>query len=66
MTMRETTAVFDLFMNNPYWRGVYEDAPSDTLKEYYRRSFEESGSWILGMDIPIYDTKVELTKEDLR
>ena len=31
---------FDCFMANPYWKSVYEDAPSDECKEYFRIMFE--------------------------
>ena len=34
---------FDTFMENPYWRKQYEDAPSENLKEYYRIMFDTSG-----------------------
>lgn len=34
---------FDTFMENPYWREVYEGAPSEELKEYYRIRFDASG-----------------------
>ena len=34
---------FDTFMENPYWRKQYEDAPSENLKEYYRIVFDTSG-----------------------
>ena len=33
---------FDTFMENPYWKGVYENAPSDELREYYRIMFDAS------------------------
>ena len=32
--------IFDIFMENPYWKCVYEKAPSDECKEYYRIMFE--------------------------
>ena len=32
--------VFDLFMENPYWKCVYEKAPSEECKEYYKIMFE--------------------------
>ena len=31
---------FDKFMGNPYWKSVYEKAPSNECKEYYRIMFE--------------------------
>ena len=31
---------FDLFMKNPYWKRIYENAPSDECKGYYRIMFE--------------------------
>lgn len=33
---------FDTFMENQYWREIYENAPSKELKEYYRIRFEIS------------------------
>ena len=32
--------IFDYFMENPYWKSVYENAPSDECKEYYKIMFE--------------------------
>ena len=34
---------FDTFMENPYWRKVYEDAPGEKLREYYKIRFDASG-----------------------
>lgn len=33
---------FDTFMANPYWRKIYEQAPGEHLKEYYRIMFDTS------------------------
>jgi len=33
---------FDTFMENPYWRRIYEEAPGENLKEYYRIMFDTS------------------------
>ena len=33
---------FDTFMENPYWRQIYEEAPSERLKEYYRLRYDLS------------------------
>ena len=33
---------FDIFMDNPYWRRIYENAPSEELKEYYKIRFDIS------------------------
>ena len=30
----------DLFMQNPYWKEIYDNAPSEELKKYYRISFD--------------------------
>ena len=30
----------ELFMKNPYWKGIYDNAPSEEVKEYYRIMFE--------------------------
>lgn len=31
---------FDVFMENPYWKKQYDEAPSQTLKDYYRLMFD--------------------------
>ena len=33
---------FDTFMKNPYWKGIYENAPSEDLKQYFRIRFNSS------------------------
>ena len=33
---------FDTFMENPFWREIYESAPSEELKEYYILRFDLS------------------------
>ena len=33
---------FDTFMDNPYWKRIYDEAPSDELREYYRIMFDHS------------------------
>ncbi|MBR3377152.1 MAG: hypothetical protein IKG44_05690 [Mogibacterium sp.] len=40
---------FDAFMENPYWRKIYEEAPGEHLKEYYRIMFETS-PFVMGDD----------------
>ena len=40
---------FDTFMENPYWRKIYEEAPSEYLKQYYRIMFDTS-PFVLGDD----------------
>jgi len=47
---------FDLFMKNPWWKKLYDEAPSDELREHLRRSFENSAIK--------YDRPVQLTKQD--
>ena len=32
--------IFDHFMENPYWKSICENAPSDECREYYRIMFE--------------------------
>ena len=32
--------IFDHFMENPYWKSILENAPSDECREYYRIMFE--------------------------
>ena len=34
---------FDTFMKNPYWKKIYEDAPSNKLREYYKIRYDASG-----------------------
>lgn len=34
---------FDTFMDNPYWKEIYENAPSDNLKKYFQIRFDHSG-----------------------
>ena len=31
---------FDHFMENDYWKSIYDNAPSEELREYYRIMFE--------------------------
>lgn len=31
---------FDTFMKNPSWKEIYDNAPTDLLKEYYRFKFD--------------------------
>ena len=31
---------FDVFMSNPSWKAIYDNAPTELLKEYYRLKFE--------------------------
>ena len=32
---------FEQFMKNPYWRAYYENAPSETAKQYIAAGFEK-------------------------
>ncbi len=54
------TTGFDVFMSNPYWRQVYENAPSDRLKENYKRSFEYHGLDRLNLS---FGEKMRIRKE---
>lgn len=53
---------FDTFMENPYWRGIYEEAPGENLKEYYRIMFDIS-PFIMGSSF--LDEETEARLEDL-
>ena len=33
---------FEIFMENPYWKKYYDNAPSDILKKYIKLEFENS------------------------
>jgi hypothetical protein len=61
---------FETFVANPYWRGVYESAPTEELKEYYRIRFDLS-SFVMGENYhdPEAEQRLEkllLTKEDIQ
>lgn len=32
---------FDVFMSNPSWKAIYDNAPSALLKEYFRFKFDK-------------------------
>ena len=53
---------FDTFMENPYWRKIYDEAPSEYLKEYYRIMFDTS-PFVMGDDY--IDEEAEAKLEDL-
>jgi hypothetical protein len=62
--------IFDYFMENPYWKSVYENAPSDECREYYKIMFEyfsfetdeEDVAGIKGADERLME--LMLTRED--
>lgn len=61
---------FSEFMKNPYWKRMYENAPSEELKEFYRIQFETS-PFVMGDDY--HDAEAEkkmksllLSKEDIQ
>ncbi len=33
---------FDTFMDNPYWKRIYDEAPTERLKDYYRIRYDAS------------------------
>lgn len=33
---------FDTFMDNPYWKRIYDEVPTDRLKDYYRIRYDAS------------------------
>ena len=53
---------FQKFMANPYWRKLYEEAPSDELREHLRRTFEYT---ITGRH-SLSDGPLHLTSRDWR
>ena len=60
---------FDTFMENPFWRKLYDEAPSEELKEYFRVVFDASG-FIGGNEHKNGKTKsilekLPLSKEDI-
>ena len=61
---------FETFMANPYWKEIYESAPSGQLKEYYRIRFDIS-PFVMGENYrnPAASQRLEeltLTKEDIQ
>ena len=46
---------FDTFMENPYYRELYENAPSQELKRYYELTWDRS-PFVMGAD---YEGKKE-------
>ena len=50
---------FDTFMENPYWRRIYEEAPGKNLKEYYRIMFDIS-PFIMGSNYKDEETEAKL------
>ncbi len=51
---------FEIFMLNPYWKRIYEQAPSEELREYYRVMFNTS-LFLYGEDAKRYPER-ELLK----
>ena len=60
---------FDTFMENPYYREQYENAPTDSLKQYFRLTWDKN-PFVVGTD---YDSskedailsKTKFTKEEV-
>lgn len=62
------TIGFDLFMENPYWKSIYNNAPSEELKEYYQLMFEYKSFDSKDPLPPEVEERLKelwLTKEDL-
>ena len=59
---------FDTFMKNPYWREIYENAPSDNLKKHYKLMFDHN-SFVsegeMGEEILEILRNLCLTREDI-
>lgn len=53
---------FDTFMENPYWRRICEEAPTEKLKEYYRLRFDIS-PFVMGADY--HDGEAEKRLQEL-
>lgn len=53
---------FDTFMENPYWRRIYSQAPGEDLKEYFRIMFDTS-PYIVKTDFK--DEKAEARLKEL-
>jgi len=53
---------FSTFMNNPYWKSIYENAPSRELREFYKIRFETS-PFVMGDDF--HDAEKEKRMKEL-
>ena len=61
---------FDEFVKNPYWKKIYENAPSKELKEYYKIRFDMS-PFVVGEEFKDDAAekrlkKILLNKEDIQ
>ncbi len=61
---------FEVFMENPYWRKIYDEAPSEYLKEYYLIMFDTS-PFVMGDDYIDEEVEVKLrnlwlSKDEIR
>ena len=57
---------FDTFMENPYWRKIYEDAPSEKLREYYRIRYEASAFIGESVNVDEQLKRILLKKEEIQ
>lgn len=60
---------FDTFMQNPYYREQYEGAPTESLKKYFKQSWDRN-PFIVGEDYDDTDSDQEIdesqfTKEEV-
>ena len=61
---------FDTFMQNPYWKRIYKNAPSENLEQYFWIRFDHSG-FVQGADHRGKDADerlqdIALNKEDIQ
>ena len=50
---------FDVFMENEYWRQIYNEAPSDNLRKYYQIMFDIS-PYVMGDEYKDEQAETEL------
>ena len=62
MSKKEETIA--LFLENPYWREEYEEAPSDACRRYIEHLFLNSGGHSEEESSELAEAKAQMTKED--
>ena len=62
----DTAKEVNEFLRNPYWKKIYENAPSDRVKEWYSLTFYRSVTDDTSVNRTKKDIEQEMTKEDLQ
>ena len=62
--MKTKEEIIALFLENPYWREEYEEAPSDACRRYIEHIFLNSGGHSMGEASGIENIKAQMTRAD--